>query len=132
MGMLNYFNEMAERMRSEQTAVDARMDGYDQKYGLGQGQALSFIQSQFQQPQNADFIDSSNLMAQTNSASGVVNPAAFMLESSAQPLPMMPSLAMYDPRSNNTVGALEEEKLTRNEILERAGLNPFPELEMIK
>lgn len=132
MGMLNYFNEMAERMRSEQTAVDARMDGYDQKYGLGQGQALSFIQSQFQQPQNADFIDSSNLMAQTNSAAGVVNPAAFMLESSAQPLPMMPSLAMYDPRSNNTVGALEEEKLTRNEILERAGLNPFPEIEMIK
>jgi len=132
MGMLNYFNEMAERMRSEQTAVDARMDGYDQKYGLGQGQALSFIQSKFQQPQNADFIDSSNLMAQTNSAAGVVNPAAFMLESSAQPLPMMPSLAMYDPRSNNTVGALEEEKLTRNEILERAGLNPFPEIEMIK
>ena len=130
--MLNYFTEMADRMRSEQTAVDARMDRYDQKYGLGQGQALSFIQNQFQQPQNADFIDSSNLMAQTNSAAGVVNPAAFMLESSAQPLPMMPSLAMYDPRSNNKMGALEEEELTRNEILERAGLKPFPEIEMIK
>jgi hypothetical protein len=132
MGMLNYFNEMAERMRSEQTAVDARMDGYDQKYGLGQGQALSFIQNQFQQPQNADFIDSSNLMAQTNSAAGVVNPAAYMLQSSAQPLPSMPSLAMYDPRSNNMVGALEEEELTDNEKLKRAGLKPFPELEMIK
>lgn len=132
MGMLNYFNEMAERMRSEQTAVDARMDGYDQKYGLEQGQALSFIQNQFQQPQNADFIDSSNLMAQTNSAAGVVNPAAYMLQSSAQPLPSMPSLAMYDPRSNNMVGALEEEELTDNEKLKRAGLKPFPELEMIK
>tara|TARA_R110002012_G_scaffold26122_2_gene85461 strand:+ start:3186 stop:3575 length:390 start_codon:yes stop_codon:yes gene_type:complete len=129
MGMLNYFNEMAERMRSEQTAVDARMDGYDQKYGTN---ALSFIQSQFQQPQTADFIDSSNLMAQTNSAAGIVNPAAFMLESSAQPLPSMPSLAMYDPRSNNMVGALEEEELTDNEKLKRAGLKPFPELEMIK
>lgn len=129
MGMLNYFNEMAEAMRSERNALDARMDGYDQKYGTD---ALGFIQNQFQQPQNADFIDSSNLMAQTNSAAGVVNPAAFMLESSAQPLPMMPSLAMYDPRSNNKMGALEEEELTRNEILERAGLNPFPEIEMIK
>ena len=127
--MLNYFNEMAEAMRSERNALDARMDGYDQKYGTD---ALGFIQNQFQQPQNADFIDSSNLMAQTNSAAGVVNPAAFMLESSAQPLPMMPSLAMYDPRSNNKMGALEEEELTRNEILERAGLNPFPEIEMIK
>lgn len=132
MGMLNYFNEMAERMRSEQTAIDARMDGYDQKYGLGQGQALSFIQNQFQQPQNADFIDSSNLMAQTNSAAGVVNPAAYMLQSSAQPLPSMPSLAMYDPRSNNMVGALEEEVLTDNEKFKREGLTPFPELEMIK
>lgn len=131
MGMLNYFTEMAEAMRSERNALDARMDGYDQKYGLGQGQALSFIQNQFQQPQNADFIDSSNLMAQTNSAAGVVNPAAFMLESSAQPLPMMPSLAMYDPRSNNKMGALAE-KLTDNEKLEREGLNPFPEIEMIK
>ena len=121
MGMLNYFNEMAERMRSEQTAVDARMDGYDQKYGTD---ALGFIQSQFQQPQNADFIDSSNLMAQTNSAAGI--------QSSAQPLPSMPSLAMYDPRSNNMVGALEEEELTDNEKLKRAGLKPFPELEMIK
>jgi len=129
MGMLNYFNEMAEAMRSERNALDARMDGYDQKYGTD---ALGFIQNQFQQPQNADFIDSSNLMAQTNSAAGVVNPAAFMLESSAQPLPMMPSLAMYDPRSNNKMGALEEEEITRNEILERAGLNPFPEIEMIK
>lgn len=129
MGMLNYFTEMAEAMRSERNALDARMDGYDQKYGTD---ALGFIQNQFQQPQNADFIDSSNLMAQTNSAAGVVNPAAFMLESSAQPLPMMPSLAMYDPRSNNKMGALEEEELTRNEILERAGLKPFPEIEMIK
>jgi len=132
MGMLNYFNDMAERMRSEQTAVDARMDGYDQKYGLGQGQALSFIQNQFQQPQNADFIDSSNLMAQTNSAAGVANPAAYMLQSSAQPLPSMPSLAMYDPRSNNMVGALEEEELTDNEKLKRAGLKPFPEIEMLQ
>lgn len=129
MGMLNYFTEMAEAMRSERNALDARMDGYDQKYGTD---ALGFIQNQFQQPQNADFIDSSSLMAQTNSAAGVVNPAAFMLESSAQPLPMMPSLAMYDPRSNNKMGALEEEELTRNEILERAGLKPFPEIEMIK
>lgn len=129
MGMLNYFNEMAERMRSEQTAVDARMDGYDQKYGTN---ALGFIQNQFQQPQNADFIDSSNLMAQTNSAAGVANPAAYMLESSAQPLPSMPSLAMYDPRSNNMVGALEEEVLTDNEKLERAGLKPFPEIEMLQ
>jgi len=128
MGMLNYFNEMAEAMRSERNALDARMDGYDQKYGTD---ALGFIQNQFQQPQNADFIDSSNLMAQTNSAAGVVNPAAFMLESSAQPLPMMPSLAMYDPRSNNKMGALAEE-LTDNEKLEREGLNPFPEIEMIK
>jgi len=126
MGMLNYFNEMAERMRSEQTAVDARMDGYDQKYGTN---ALSFIQSQFQQPQTADFIDSSNLMAQTNSAAGIVNPAAFMLESSAQPLPSMPSLAMYDPRSNN-IGALEE--LTVEEQMARAGLTPYPEIEMIQ
>jgi len=126
--MLNYFNEMAEAMRSERNALDARMDGYDQKYGTD---ALGFIQNQFQQPQNADFIDSSNLMAQTNSAAGVVNPAAFMLESSAQPLPMMPSLAMYDPRSNNKMGALAEE-LTDNEKLEREGLNPFPEIEMIK
>ena len=128
MGMLNYFTEMAEAMRSERNALDARMDGYDQKYGTD---ALGFIQNQFQQPQNADFIDSSNLMAQTNSAAGVVNPAAFMLESSAQPLPMMPSLAMYDPRSNNKMGALAE-KLTDNEKLEREGLNPFPEIEMIK
>lgn len=128
MGMLNYFTEMAEAMRSERNALDARMDGYDQKYGTD---ALGFIQNQFQQPQNADFIDSSNLMAQTNSAAGVVNPAAFMLESSAQPLPMMPSLAMYDPRSNNKMGALAEE-LTDNEKLEREGLNPFPEIEMIK
>lgn len=126
MGMLNYFNEMAERMRSEQTAVDARMDGYDQKYGTN---ALSFIQSQFQQPQTANFIDSSNLMAQTNSAAGIVNPAAFMLESSAQPLPSMPSLAMYDPRSNN-IGALEE--LTVEEQMARAGLTPYPEIEMIQ
>ena len=126
MGMLNYFNEMAERMRSEQTAVDARMDGYDQKYGTI---ALSFIQSQFQQPQTANFIDSSNLMAQTNSAAGIVNPAAFMLESSAQPLPSMPSLAMYDPRSNN-IGALEE--LTVEEQMARAGLTPYPEIEMIQ
>lgn len=128
MGMLNYFTEMAEAMRSERNALDARMDGYDQKYGTD---ALGFIQNQFQQPQNADFIDSSNLMAQTNSAAGVVNPAAFMLESSAQPLPMMPSLAMYDPRSNNKMGALAE-KLTDNEKLEREGLKPFPEIEMIK
>ena len=126
MGMLNYFNEMAERMRSEQTAVDARMDGYDQKYGTI---ALSFIQSQFKQRQTENFIDSSNLMAQTNSAAGIVNPAAFMLESSAQPLPSMPSLAMYDPRSNN-IGALEE--LTVEEQMARAGLTPYPEIEMIQ
>jgi hypothetical protein len=126
MGMLNYFNDMAERMRSEQTALDARMDGYDEKYGTN---ALAFIQSQFQQPQTANFIDSSNLMAQTNSAAGVVNPAAFMLESSAQPLPSMPSLAMYDPRSNN-IGALEE--LTVEEQMARAGLTPYPEIEMIQ
>ena len=126
MGMLNYFNDMAERMRSEQTALDARMDGYDEKYGTN---ALAFIQSQFQQPQTANFIDSSNLLAQTNSAAGVVNPAAFMLESSAQPLPSMPSLAMYDPRSNN-IGALEE--LTVEEQMARAGLTPYPEIEMIQ
>ena len=71
-------------------------------------------------------------MAQTNSAAGVANPAAYMLQSSAQPLPSMPSLAMYDPRSNNMVGALEEEELNDNEKLKRAGLKPFPELEMIK
>ena len=126
MGMLNYFNEMAEAMRSEQTDIDSRMDGYDEKYGTN---ALAFIQSQFQQPQTANFIDSSNLMAQTNSAAGIVNPAAFMLESSAQPLPSMPSLAMYDPRSNN-IGALEE--LTVEEQMARAGLTPYPEIEMIQ
>ena len=129
MGMLNYFNDMAERMRSEQTALDARMDEYDEKYEKYGTNALSFIQSQFQQPQTANFIDSSNLMAQTNSAAGIVNPAAFMLESSAQPLPMMPSLAMYDPRSNN-IGALEE--LTVEEQMARAGLTPYPEIEMIQ
>lgn len=105
MGMLNFMQSVSDKMRKKQSAVDKRMDAYDEKYGTN---ALGFIQDQFQPAQTAEMIDSANIMAQTNNAAGVANPAAMMLESNATAA-QATTPALYDPRSNNTrAGMLED------------------------
>lgn len=105
MGMLNFFQNVADKVRKEKSEVDKRMDAYDEKYGTN---ALDFIQDQFQPAQTAEMIDSANLMAQTNSAAGVTNPAAMMLESNATAAQAY-TPALFDPRSNNKRGGLLED-----------------------
>ena len=105
MSMLNFMQSVSDKMRKKQSAVDKRMDAYDEKYGTD---ALGFIQQQFQPAQTAEMIDSANLMAQTNNAAGVANPAAMMLESNATAA-QASTPALFDPRSNNIrAGMLED------------------------
>lgn len=105
MSMLNFMQSVSDKMRKKQSAVDKRMDAYDEKYGTN---ALGFIQDQFQPAQTAEMIDSANLMAQTNNAAGVANPAAMMLESNATAA-QASTPALFDPRSNNIrAGMLED------------------------
>lgn len=105
MGMLNFMQSVSDKMRKKQSEVDKRMDAYDEKYGTN---ALGFIQDQFQPARTAEMIDSANLMAQTNNAAGVANPAAMMLESNATAA-QASTPALFDPRSNNIrAGMLED------------------------
>jgi L-rhamnose isomerase len=105
MGMLNFFQNVADKMRKEKSEVDKRMDAYDEKYGTN---ALGFIQDQFQPAQTAEMIDSASLMAQTNNAAGIANPAASLLQSNATAA-QATTPALYDPRSNNKRAGLLED-----------------------
>ena len=129
MSMLNFFQNVADQMRSKPSEIDKRLDALDEKYGTN---ALSFIQDQFQPAQAAPMIDSANLMAQTNSAAGVANPAAMMLQSNATTADMS-TPALFDPRANNQRGGMLEdaEEETEQERLLRESyeaVQPVPQV----
>lgn len=93
---LSLFGNLANKLKSEQAALNKELDRLDQKHKTN---ALSFISEKPPEAQ-AEMIDSANIMRQTNAAAGVSNPAAAMLQSNAQAAPMTPSLPMFDPRSS--------------------------------
>ena len=117
MGMLNFFDNIANKMRAQQTAVDSRLDEADARNGMD---TLGFIESHFEPPVSAPSLDAANMMSQTNAAAGISNPAASMLDSRTAETQAMPALTMSDPRSNN-FGALYEsyEDKQRREEQER-------------
>jgi hypothetical protein len=127
MGILNFFQNTANKMRENQSEVDKRLSMLDEKYGTD---TLGFVQQHFQPAQTSEMIDSANLMAQTNSAAGVANPAAMMLESNATSAEAS-TPALFDPRSNNIRGGLledpdaetEQERLLRESY---EGVQPYP------
>lgn len=117
MGMLNFFNTLSDKMRKPPSQLDKNLNAIDAKYGTD---ALAFIQKHFQPAQTAEMIDSANLMAQTNNAAGVANPAAMMLESNATAA-QATTPALYDPRGDNLPAGMladpdaetEQERLLR-------------------
>lgn len=97
MGMLNFFNNMADKMRKPPSEFDNYLNELDKEYGTN---TLGFIEQHFQPAQTAEMIDSADLMAQTNSMAGILNPAQAMLESNATAA-QASTPALYDPRSDN-------------------------------
>ena len=114
MNMLDFFKEQAEKMKSAPTLVGNSLDEVDAKYGTN---ALSFINSHFAPAQSAQMIDTADNMQSVISQTGMVSPAAALLESNAQSAPAGGALQMQDPRSNDR-GLLNEETDYEREQLE--------------
>ena len=105
MGLLNYFTNWSNKMLKPPSDLDKYINKLQDKYGVD---PISFL-SPRQAPQAADFVDAVDLMSQTNSAAGVLNPAEAMLESHAQAAEAGRMPTLYDPRSDNLpVGMLED------------------------